>query len=137
MSGLGESSSTLSLPPPLIFRETTCVLLLTLLLKTENPSVRLPIMGVSRPLCGTCASFLRNSFAASGANYVILDLLVPGTHTAYSTCRMPAGAKQAVIESVAKDLKAEIRDVLGDWRVEAFFRTLARSADGQLPPSPD
>lgn len=105
--------------------------------RTENPRVRLPIFGVSRPLCATCASFLRDSFAASGASFAILRLLVPGTHTAYSTWCLPPGAKEAVVESVAKALKEEICNALRDWRVEAFFRTLARSAGGQLPSSPD
>ncbi|KAI7787108.1 hypothetical protein LA080_001200 [Diaporthe eres] len=69
--------------------------------------------------------------------FAILRLLVPGTHTAYSTWCLPPGAKEAVVESVAKALKEEICNALRDWRVEAFFRTLARSADGQLPSSPD
>lgn len=123
---------------PLTCQKNSCVLLLTLLLKTENPIVRrLPIFGVSRPLCGTCATFLRRSLDACGASADMVCLLVPGTHKAYSTCRMPPGAKEAVVEGVVRALKAELLDALRDPDVQDFFRTLAKSVDGQPWPSPD
>lgn len=114
-----------------------CVLLLTLPIKTEDPNVRLPIVGVSRHLCGTCASFLRNSFATFGTKEATLDRLVPETQRAYSTCCMPHGAGPAVVEKVAAELDDELGWAFTEPNVLDFFHALAISVGGKPSPSPD
>lgn len=50
---------------------------------------------------------------------------------------MPQGAKEAVVKSVAADLKKDLCDALWETDVRAFFRNLAKSVGGQPPPSLD
>lgn len=104
--------------------------------QTANPKVRIPLFGSSRPLCGACASFLRASLSAFGADDGILDRIVPDEDRAYAACCMPHGPKQAVLEEVAVKLEYELGDAFTK-PLRRSFHLLAKSVDGQVPPSPD
>lgn len=102
----------------------------------ENPKVRLPIFGSSRPLCGTCAEFLRASFSAFGANIDTLARIVPYEHRAYSAFCMPHGPTADVVEEVAVELEGALENALSE-PVQDSFHALAKSVGGHLLPSPD
>lgn len=104
--------------------------------QTENPKVRLPVFGSSRPLCENCVEFLRASFSAFGANTDTLDRIVPHGHRAYSEFCMPHGSKPAVVEEVAVKLEYALEHALVK-PLRNSFHALAKSVGGHLLPSPD
>lgn len=101
--------------------------------QARDPKVRLPIFGASRPLCGTCASFLSNSLRASGASIEASLSIVPSEPRAYSACCMPHGPKPAVVEKVAMDLESALSRALKE-PVRDSFHALAKSAGGHRAP---
>jgi hypothetical protein len=50
---------------------------------------------------------------------------------------MPHGAKPAVVERVASDLKMEVGNALKEPTAKDLFHSPAKSAYGQLRPKPD
>lgn len=103
--------------------------------QTENPKVRLPIFGSSRPLCVTCARFLRASFSALGANIETLARIVPHERMAYSAFCMPHGSTPDVVEELAVSLEIDLGMAL-EKPVRDSFHALAKIVGGHLLPSP-
>ncbi|KAK2604043.1 hypothetical protein N8I77_007003 [Diaporthe amygdali] len=68
-------------------------------------ALKLAWFGGTRPLCGTCTSYIRTSLRQLGVDDDAFDDLVAGHHDAYWTCCMPAEAKEDVVQEVAEDLK--------------------------------
>lgn len=100
----------------------------------QNPGTRkIPLFGANRPLCATCALYIRYSLAPFNIDQAIFDRIVPGYSEAHWTCCMPEKAKTEVVEKVAAELKTKLREYLCDEQVQAFWQSLAADVEAEKP----
>lgn len=100
----------------------------------QNPGTRkIPLFGANRPLCATCASYIRCSLAPFNIDRAIFDRIVPGYSEAHWTCCMPEKAKTEVVEKVAAELKTKLREYLCDEKVQAFWQLLVGDVEAEKP----
>lgn len=100
----------------------------------QSPGTRkIPLFGANRPLCATCASYIRYSLAPFNVDRAIFDRIVPEYSEAHWTCCMPEKAKTEVVEKVAAELKTKLREYLRDEQVQAFWQSLADDVEAEKP----
>ncbi|KAJ0114206.1 hypothetical protein J7T55_008042 [Diaporthe amygdali] len=98
---------------------------------------KLPLFGGTRPLCGSCTSYIRNSLRHFDIDEDACDRRVAGHHDAYWTCCMPAEAKEDVVQEVAEDLKMKLRDCLHRCEVLDLLDDLLLGLDHEKPVGQD